>query len=70
MNSHMTNKNHTGPKWVRTQEPDEEHQATKVPSCSTPSLPMKAAKDALNWQLCHSLQAYNPLSPILATRSS
>ena len=47
MNSHATNKNCTGPKWVRTQEPVEEHQATKTPSCSTPSSPTKAAEDAL-----------------------
>ena len=37
MNSTATNKTRTGPKWVRTQEPPR----------STPSSPMKAAKDAL-----------------------
>ena len=47
MNSHATNKNCTGPKWVHTQEPEDEQQAPKTPSCSTPSSPMKAAKDAL-----------------------
>ena len=47
MNSHVTNKNHTGPKWVCTQEPEEEQQSPKTPSCLTPSLPTKAAKAAL-----------------------
>ena len=47
MNSHKTNKNCTGPKRVHTKEPDEENQASKVSSCSTPSSPMNAAKDAL-----------------------
>ena len=47
MNSHATNKNRTGPKRVRTQEPEEEQQAPKTPSCLTPSSPMKATKDAL-----------------------
>ena len=37
----------TGPKQVRTQEPEEEQQAPKTPSCSTPSSPTKAANDAL-----------------------
>ena len=41
--SHATNKNCTGPKWVRTQEPKEEQQAPKTPSCLTPSSPTKAA---------------------------
>ena len=47
MKSHVTNKNRTGPKWVCTQEPDEEQQEPKARSCSTPSLPTKVTKDAL-----------------------
>ena len=47
MNSHVTNKNRTSPKQVRTQDPEDEQQAPKTSSCSTPSSPMKAAKDAL-----------------------
>ena len=47
MNSHATNKNCTGPKRVRTQDPEEEQQAPKTSSCSTPSSLTKAAKDAL-----------------------
>ena len=43
----MTNKNRTGPKWVRTQDPEDEPQATKTPPSSTLSSPMKATKDAL-----------------------
>ena len=61
MNSLMTNKNHTGPKWVRTQEPEEEHQATKTPSCLTPSLPMKAAKDALELAVASLPASLQPL---------
>ena len=47
MKSHATNKNRTSPKQVRTQEPEEEQQGPKTPSCSTHSSPMKAANDAL-----------------------
>ena len=47
MKSHVTNKNRTGPKCVCTQEPDEEQQEPKARSCSTPSLPTKVTKDAL-----------------------
>ena len=47
MKSHATNKNCTGAKQVGTQEPEEEQQAPKTPSCSTPSSPTKAANDTL-----------------------
>ena len=48
MNSNATtNKTHTGPKQVRTQEPEEEQETPTTPPRSTPSSPMKAAKDAL-----------------------
>ena len=47
MNSNATNKTRTGPKWVRTQEPEDEQETQKTTPCSTPSSPTKAAKDAL-----------------------
>ena len=47
MNSNATDTICTGPKWVRTQEPEEEQETPKTPPRSTPSSPMKAAKDAL-----------------------
>ena len=47
MNSNATNKTRTGPKRVRTQEPVDEQETIKTPPGSTPSSPMKAAKDAL-----------------------
>ena len=47
MNSNATNKTRTGPKRVRTQEPEEEQETQKSPPSSTPSSPMKAAKNAL-----------------------
>ena len=47
MNSNATNKTRTGPKRVRTQEPEEEQETQKSPSSSTPSSPTKAAKNAL-----------------------
>ena len=60
MNSNATNKTHTGPKRVRTQEPEKEEQETqKKPPSSTPSSPTKATKNALERQLRRSLQAYN-----------
>ena len=70
MNSNATNKNRTGPKWVHTQDPEYKQQVPKTSQYSTPSLPMKATKDALELAVRCSLQAYNPLSPISATRSS
>ena len=47
MNSNATNKTCTGPKRVRTQEPEEEQETQKSPPSSTPSSPTKAAKNAL-----------------------
>ena len=47
MNSNATNKTRTGPKRVRTQEPEEEQDSQKSPPSSTPSSPTKAAKNAL-----------------------
>ena len=60
-NSHATNKNHTGPKRVRTQEPEEEQHALKTPSCSTPSSPTKAAKDALKLAVASLPASLQPL---------
>ena len=47
MNSNATNKTCTGPKRVRTQEPEEEQETPTTPPRSTPSSPTKDAKDAL-----------------------
>ena len=47
MNFNATNKTRTGPKRVRTQEPEDEQETQKTPPCSTPSSPTKAAKDDL-----------------------
>ena len=47
MNSNTTNKKRTGPKRVRTQEPEEEKETQKSPPSSTPSSLAKAAKNAL-----------------------
>ena len=46
MNSNATNKSRTGPKRVRTQEPEDEQETPTTPPRSTPSSPTKAAKDA------------------------
>ena len=42
MNSNATNKTHTGPKRVCTQETEEEQETQKSPPSSTPSSPTKA----------------------------
>ena len=47
MNSNATNKNRTGPKWVHTQDPEDEQLAPKTSPSLTPSSPTKAAKDVL-----------------------
>ena len=47
MNSNATNKNCTGPKRVHTQDPEDKQLAPKTSPSLTPSLPTKAAKDAL-----------------------
>ena len=61
MNSNATNKNCTGPKQVRTQDPDDEQQAHKTSPRSTPSLPMKAAKDALELAVASLPTSLQPL---------
>ena len=52
VNSNATNKTHTGPKRVRTQEPEDEQETQKTPPCSTPSSATTAAKDALENDSC------------------
>ena len=47
MNSNATKKTRTGPKRVRTQEPEEAHEIQKSPPSSTPSSPTKEGKNAL-----------------------
>ena len=49
MNSNVINKKSTGPKRVRTQEPEAEPEIQTTPPRSTPSSPTKAAKDALEF---------------------
>ena len=63
MSSNATNKTRTGPKQVRTQEPEEEQETPTTPPSSTPSSPTKAAKDALDMAVASlptSLQYPNP----------
>ena len=61
MNSNATNKTHTGPKRVRTQEPEEEQETQKSPPSSTPSSPTKAAKDALELAVASLPTSLQPL---------
>ena len=61
MNSNATNKTHTGPKRVRTQEPEDEKETQKTPPCSTPSSPTKAAKDALDMAVASLPRSLQPL---------
>ena len=61
MNSNATNKTCTGPKQVRTQEPEEEQETQKSPPCSTPSSPTKAAKDALDLAVASLPMSLQPL---------
>ena len=61
MNSNATNKPHTGPKRVRTQEPDEEQETQKSPTRSTPSSPTKAAKNALELAVASLPTSLQPL---------
>ena len=61
MNSQMTNKNHTGPKRVRTQDPKDKQQAPKTYSCLTPSLPTKATKDTLKLAVASLPASLQPL---------
>ena len=61
MNSNMTNKNRTGPKWVCTQDPEDEPQAPKTSPSLTPSSPTKAAKDALELAVASLPTSLQPL---------
>ena len=61
MNSNATNKTHTGPKLVHTQEPEEEQETPMTPPCSTPSSPTKAAKDALDMAVASLPTSLQPL---------
>ena len=63
MNSNVTNKNHTGPKRVRTQDPKDEPQAPKTSPSSTPCSPMKATKDALELAVVSLPTSLQPLIP-------
>ena len=61
MNSNATNKTCTGPKRVHTQEPEEEQETQTAPPRSTPSLPMKATKDALDLTVASLPTSLQPL---------
>ena len=61
MNSNATNKTRTGPKRVRTQEPEEEQDTQKSPPSSTPSSPTKAAKNALELAVASLPTSLQPL---------
>ena len=61
MNSNATNKTRTGPKRVRTQEPEEEQETPKSPPSSTPSSPTKAAKNALELAVASLPTSLQPL---------
>ena len=61
MNSDATNKTRTGPKRVRTQEPEEEKETQKSPHSSTPSSPTKAAKNALEMAVASLPTCLQPL---------
>ena len=61
MNSNATNKTRDGPKQVFTQEPEDEQETPKIPPRSTPSLPMKAAKDALELAVASLPTSLQPL---------
>ena len=63
MNSNATNKTRTGPKWVRTLEPEDEQETPKSPPRSTPSSPVKAAKDALELAVASLPTSLQPLIP-------
>ena len=61
MNSNATNKTRTGPKSVRTQEPEEEQETQKSPPSSTPSSPTKAAQNALELAVASLPTSLQPL---------
>ena len=69
MNSNATNKTRTGPKRVRTLEPEDEQETPKSPPCSTPSSPAKAAKDALELAVASLPTSLQPLILHLAIKS-
>ena len=60
-NSNATNKTQTGPKRVRTLEPDVEQETPKILPRSTPSSPAKAAKDALELAVASLPTSLQPL---------
>ena len=60
MNSNATHKTRTGPKQVRTQEPEDEQETPKIPPRSTPSSPAKATKDALELAVVSLLTSLQP----------
>ena len=61
MNSNATNKTRTGPKWVRTQEPEDEQETPETPPRLTPSSPATAAKDALELEVASLPTSLQPL---------
>ena len=61
MNSNATNKTRTGPKRVRTQEPEEEQETPTTPPHSTPSLLTTAAKDSLDMAVASLPTSLQPL---------
>ena len=61
MNPNATNKTRTGPKGVCTLEPEDEQETPKSPPRSTPSLPAKAAKDALDLAVASLPTSLQPL---------
>ena len=61
MSSNTTNKTRTGPKRVRTQEPEVEPETPPTPPHSTPSSPTKAAKDALELAVASLPTSLQPL---------
>ena len=60
-NSNATNKTRTGPKRVRTQEPEAKPETPTTPPRSTPSSPTKAAKDALELAVASLPTSLQPL---------
>ena len=60
-NSNATNNTRTGPKRVRTQEPEDKQETQKTPPSSTPSSPMKAANDALELAVASLPTSLQPL---------
>ena len=61
MNSNATTKTRTGPKRVRTQEPEEEQDIQKARLSSTPSSPTKAAKNSLELAVASLPTSLQPL---------